>query len=502
MYYQLLNNNQITMFKKFIWLEWKSFTRASSFATNVALKVFMIIIALYFTAMFLAMGVGSFYIIRESLNLDPMVVVSKFAVYYFVADLLFRYFLQKIPVINIRPLLTLPIKRGTIVNFALGKTAISFFNIMHAFFFVPFSVVLLIEGYDPVSVVLWHISMMALIYANNFLNILVDDKDWIFWIVAAVLVGLGLTQYYNLFDITVVTEVFFYGLYSTYYLWLIPVAVLAGLYYMCFKLFTKELYLDTGLKGKHEIAETQDYTWLNQFGTLGTFLKNDIRLIRRNKRSKTTIMMSFFFLFYGLFFFTGALEMYDGPFWGMFAGIFVTGGFMMTFGQFVPSWDSAYYSLMMSQNIQYREYISSKWWLIVIGTSISALLSVFYLYFGLDTYLLLLAGAVYNIGVNSHIVLLAGAFIKTPIDLTTSKQAFGDKRAFNLKALLITMPKMLVPMALYGIGFYTISPTAGAVFVAVAGVLGFALRNKVFAQIEKIYKREKYSTLSAYKQKN
>lgn len=490
------------MFKKFIWLEWKSFTRASSFATNVALKVFMIIIALYFTAMFLLMGVGSFYMIKEGLNQDPMIVVSKFAVYYMVFDLLFRYFLQKIPVINIRPLLTLPIKRGTIVNFALGKTAISFFNIMHAFFFVPFSVVLIIEGYDPVSVVMWHISMMALIYSNNFINILVDDKDWIFWTVATVLAGLGAVHYYGYFDVTSVTSVFFDGLYTTYYMWLIPVLILAGLYYMCFKLFTKELYLDTGLKGKHEVAETQDYTWLNQFGTLGTFLKNDIKLIRRNKRSRTTIMMSCFFLFYGLFFFTGALEMYDGPFWGMFAGIFVTGGFMMTFGQFVPSWDSAYYPLMMSQNIQYREYISSKWWLIVIGTTISAILSAGYLYFGVDTYLLLLAGAVYNIGVNSHIVLLAGAFIKTPIDLTTSKQAFGDKKAFNLKALLITMPKMLVPMALYGIGFYTISPTAGAIFVAVAGVLGFAFKNKVFAQIEKIYKREKYSTLAAYKQKN
>lgn len=490
------------MFKKFIWLEWKSFTRASSFATDMAIKVFMIIIGLFFTAMFLMMGFFSFDIIKETMHQDPLIVVSKFAIYYMVFDLLFRYFLQKIPVINIRPLLTLPIKRGTIVNFALGKTALSYFNIMHAFFFVPFSIVLLREGYDPVSVVLWHIGMMALIYSNNFLNILVDDKDWIFYTVAAILLGLGLTQYYDLFDITAVTEVFFYGLYSTYYMWLIPAAILGGLYYLCFKLFTKELYLDTGLKGKHEIAETQDYTWLNQFGLMGTFLKNDIKLIRRNKRSRTTIMMSCFFLFYGLFFYTGAIEVYNGPFWGMFAGIFVTGGFMMTFGQFVPSWDSAYYPLMMSQNIQYREYIASKWWLIVIGTTISAILSAGYLYFGLDTYLLLLAGAVYNIGVNSHIVLLAGAYIKTPIDLTTSKQAFGDKKAFNLKALLITMPKMLVPMALYGIGFYTISPTAGAIFVAVAGVLGFAFKNKVFAQIEKIYKSEKYGTLAAYKQKN
>lgn len=490
------------MFKKFLWLEWKAFTRSSSFAANVAIKVFMILGALYFTVAFLAMGVGSYYLIKEELNLDPLVVVSRFAIYYFIADLLLRYFLQKIPVINIRPLLTLPIKRGTIVNFALGKTAISFFNIIHAFFFVPFSVVLLIEGYDPVGVVLWHVAMMALIYSNNFLNVLIDDKDAVFWTVATLVVGLALTQYYNLFDVTEFTSVFFYGFYSTYYIWVVPVAMLAGLYYGCFKLFSKELYLDTGLKGKHEVAETQDFKWLNQFGTMGTFLKNDIKLILRNKRSKTTLLVSVMFLFYGLLFFTNAIEVYQGPFWSMFAGIFVTGGFMMTFGQFVPSWDSAYYPLMMSQNIQYREYIASKWWLVVIGTAVSAVLSCFYLYFGIDTYLLLLAGAVYNIGVNSHLVLLGGAFIKTPIDLASSKQAFGDKKAFNLKTFLISLPKMLIPMALYGTGFYTISPTAGAIFVAVAGVLGFAFRNRVFRLIEKIYKSEKYTTLASYKQKN
>jgi hypothetical protein len=46
------------------------------------------------------------------------------------------------------------------------------------------------------------------------------------------------------------------------------------------------------------------------------------------------------------------------------------------------------------------------------------------------------------------------------------------------------------------------NPNLGLVFVAVAGVLGFALRDKVFSMIEKIYKTEKYNTIAAYKQKS
>ena len=110
--------------------------------------------------------------------------------------------------------------------------------------------------------------------------------------------------------------------------------------------------------------------------------------------------------------------------------------------------------------------------------------------------------AIFNIGVNSHLVMLGGAFVKTPIDLTTSKQAFGDKQAFNVKTMLISLPKMLVPMGLYTLGYYLFSPNVGLLFVAAAGVLGFAFRNYVFNQIEKIYKTQKYETIAAYKQKN
>src|SRR5690606_19768661 len=151
------------------------------------------------------------------------------------------------------------------------------------------------------------------------------------------------------------------------------------------------------------------------------------------------------------------IEAYDNPAMQLFGGIFVSGGFLFTFGQFVPSWDSSYYQLMMSQNIQYREYLSSKWWLIVIATIISTLLASFYLFFGWKVYMLIVVVAIYNIGVNSHLVLFGVAYVKTPIDLTSNKGAFGDKQAFNIKTLLISIPKLLVPMGLYAIGYYIFS---------------------------------------------
>ena len=489
------------MFKHFIKLEWKSFFRSASFATNLALKIVMGFMAIYFMVIFIAAGVGVFFLLKEEFHLEPLATVNKYLIYYLFGDLVIRYFFQKMPVTNIKPLLNLPIKRDTIVHFSLGKTSISFFNILHAFFFIPFTVVLLINGYG-FQVILWHFGIMALIYANNFINVLLNNKDSVFYSLLAIVVSLGLAQYYQVFDVTNYTQPFFQGMYSTNFLFLIPVLLAIVTYYFSFDYFKKNLNLDTGLAKKSDEAKTENFTWLNQFGTLGTFLKNDIKLLKRNKRSRTTVIMSFLFIFYGLLFFTNSIEAYQNPAMQVFAGIFVSGGFLFTFGQFVPSWDSAYYQLMMSQNIQYREYISSKWWLMVIGTLISTIIASFYLYFGWQTYMLIVVGAIYNIGVNSHLVMLGGAYVKTPIDLTMANKAFGDKQAFNIKTMLISIPKLAVPMILYALGYSLFSPNIGFLFVALAGVLGFAFRNKVFAMIEKIYKTEKYETIAAYKQKN
>jgi len=461
----------------------------------------MVLGALYFIAVFTFLGIGLYYLLEKN-NLDPFATVNRFLLYYVLIDLIIRFFLQKIPVLNIRPLLPLPISKNTIVGYTLGKTIVSFFNWVHLFFLMPFSFVLLSKGFSTIGVVSWSIGILALILVNNFLNILSANKEVLLYGLGFIILSISGLQYFQIIDSTLYTTSFFNILYSSPLSVLLPLLALVILSVITFMFYKRNLSLDAGLSIKQKEAQTENLTWLNQFGTLGTFLKNDIKLIKRNKRSRSTIFMSVLFIFYGLLFFSGSIETYEGPLWRIFAGLFVTGGFLFTFGKFVPSWDSAYYPLMMSQNIQYRDYLNSKWWLMVIATVCSTLLSSFYLYFGWEVYLAIVVGAIYNIGVNAHIVLWAGAYIKTPIDLSKNKNVFGDKQAFNLKSILLTIPKILLPMALYGIGHYLYGPNMGYLIVALAGVMGYAFKNKVFSIIENIYKTEKYKTLAAYKQKN
>jgi hypothetical protein len=490
------------MYKRLIALEWKAFLRSASFTQNLVLKIFTLLFALMTAAVFLFMGLGFYYITKREAGLDPVVLANQYLIYYLFVDLLSKYFLQKNPAMLIKPFMNLPIPRKVLINFTLGKTMYSMFNLVHLFFLVPFTIILLSEQYPWAQVLGWFCAVMALVYCNNFLNILINKKDSVFYVALAAVALLGGLQLYGYFDITQYTGYLFQQMYQQVYWALVPILLLVVLYRLCAAFFARNIYLDAGLANVVKRGSTEQYTWLDRFGSLGTFLKNDIRLIRRNKRSKTAVLTSVMFLFYGLLFFTGAVETYEGPVWKIFAGIFVTGGFLFTFGQFVPSWDSSYYPLMMSQNIRYREYLKAKWWLIVIATIASTVLASFYLYFGVDVYLAIVAGAIYNIGVNAHIVLWGGAYIKTPIDLASAKNAFGDKQAFNAKTLLLSLPKLLLPLLVFALGNYLFNIRVGYAFVIGAGIIGFGFRDMVFSQIEKIYKREKYLTINAYKQKN
>ena len=82
------------------------------------------------------------------------------------------------------------------------------------------------------------------------------------------------------------------------------------------------------------------------------------------------------------------------------------------------------------------------------------------------------------------------------------KKDSDKKNSFNIKALLLLIPKMFLPMAVFAIVQHFFGIEAGVASVAVMGLIGFLLREKIFDTIVKHYKVEKYSTLEAFKNKD
>ena len=65
--------------------------------------------ALYFIGLFTFVGVGAYYGLEKA-DLEPLETINRFMIYYVVLDLVIKYMLQKMPVVNIKPLLLMRFK--------------------------------------------------------------------------------------------------------------------------------------------------------------------------------------------------------------------------------------------------------------------------------------------------------------------------------------------------------------------------------------------------------
>jgi fatty acid desaturase len=84
--------------KQSISLSKKKFFRAPQWELKLAARIFIGFIVLYFLVVFLALGIGLFFIIREaSPDQDPVSVVNLWIIYFFGIDFLMRYFIQNPP---------------------------------------------------------------------------------------------------------------------------------------------------------------------------------------------------------------------------------------------------------------------------------------------------------------------------------------------------------------------------------------------------------------------
>ncbi len=491
------------MVKHFIGLEWKAFVRSASFGKSLGLRILLIFLALYFSVAFLALGVGLYPLLKEMApEKDPLQMVNRFFLLWLVFELVLRFLLQTLPVMDIKPLMILPVKKSKVVNYVLGKSLLSFYNLLPILIFVPFAVFNVYkQAHTPVEMLAWAVSIISLSLCVNYGNFIIKKKFTenlkALIPLVAVIVILAVLDYLEIFQIG---EWFGYGLdmiVQIPYLVLLPLLALFALYFWNKVHLEKRFYLDSGLKGKKQTAQTQDFGWTRRFGSIAPFLQQDLKLIWRNKRPRTTVFISFIFLAYGLLIYNN--EGYSNmPVMFIFAGIFITGIFMINFGQFIPAWDASYYPMIMAQNIPMRQYLASKAGLMSFSVVVLTILSTPYLYYGWHILMVNLVCAVYNLGVNIPLLLYAGSFNKKRIDL--DKSPFMNYQGTGAAQWLVALPLILVPSLLFYGMFKLISFEAALILLGTLGFIGLLLRSNLLNIIAAAYQKRKYEMIQGFKQ--
>lgn len=492
------------MIAHFLRLEWKQYFRAPYWEKSIGIKILLGFFALYFILMFLVMGFGLFYALKKMFpEQDPFNLMNQYLYYWFTADLAMRFFLQKLPVMTVKPFLTMSIKRRAIVNYVLGKSTFSFFNFLSLFFAIPFAFVLLKEGYDSTQVWTWFGLIFIATHVVNMLNFFIDNlmskTELSVLPVVGVLGLLAGLNYYQILPLSELTASGVQAILETPYYLLAVVAILVLLYISNFKSLKGKLYTDGAVKVKVKEAKTSDLSWTQRFGDIAPFMQLDIRLIMRNKRTKSTLFILVIGLLYGLFFYPQDIYK-DMVFFYIFIGIFSTGSFLINFGQFIPAWDSGYYKMLMSQNFEYKRYLESKFVLMSMSVVVLFVLGIPYVFFGWKILLAHFAAMIYNVGVNTHVIMWGGSFNRKKINL-------DQKAAFNYQGTgavqwLIGIPLMAIPMALFAALNYFVTFEIAITVVSGLGLLGVVLHKKIMEAVTKKYVSSKYKMIEAFDQES
>ncbi|MDN3595889.1 DUF5687 family protein [Zunongwangia endophytica] len=491
------------MIGKLLSLEWKSFTRSASFGKSLGVKILLGFLGLYFAVIFLGIGVGLHPFLKEMYPDEvPLLKFNEFVLAWLGFELIFRFFLQSLPVLKIKPLLLQDIRKKKLVDFVLYKSLFSFYNLFPILFYVPFAIMNGVKSdYSTISLLAWCAAMLFFSFSLNFLNFLIKKKfaeniksflPFIFLIL--VLAGL---EYFDIISLGEQFGLFLNFLLEMPYLAVLPLLLCIGLFMLIRNILLDKFYLDAGLKAKQQVAKSQDFEWTKRFGDIAPFLQLDMKMIWRNKRPRTTVFLSFIFLLYGLMFFTNsAFEKIS--IMPVFAGVFMTGMFITNFGQFIPSWDSSYYQMIMAQNIPMRKYLASKAALLSFSIIVLTILSTPYLYFGWNVMLIIVMCALYNLGVNVPFLIFMGSLNKKRIDL--EKSPVMNYQGMGAAQWIMALPILFVPPGIFYLFFKLFSYNIGLLALGILGVIGLLLRNYLMDKITLQYKKKKYIMIHGFKQ--
>ncbi|AMM50913.1 hypothetical protein TH61_06510 [Rufibacter sp. DG15C] len=486
--------------------QWKETTRSSvwqkNLTVNLVLGFFMLLMLLYVVLLgfFLDNILNYMFPGKETLAM-----VNGGLLYYFLIDLAMRFFLQELPVLGIQPYLHLPVGKSKLVNFVLWKSITSLFNFLPLFLFIPFAVKTLPAVYGMAGTWMWVLGLFLLTLVNNFITLYVKrqlvEKPMVTFGFLLAVIGLALADYLNFISLSDSSRSFFNGL-GTQPVWvLVPLVLLVAVYMLNYSFLISHTYPEEIRVNKaSKVGDSSEIGFLQRFGEMGTLIGLELRLIQRHKRPRSVVIMSVFFLAYGFVFYMN--KMYtDGFTMLIFPGIFMTGFLMMSYGQFVPGWQSAHFDALLTKRLSPYKFYLAKFWLFVPACVIAYLVTLLYGLLpeaGGKIMLINTACFLYNIGINTFVVLFMSTFNKKRIDL--SKSASFNWQGVGASQFILMLPILLGPILIFLPFSLLGQPYWGIATLSILGILGFIFHKQLIGVVVKRFTGQKYEIAAGFRQ--
>ncbi|ARS42259.1 hypothetical protein CA265_22405 [Sphingobacteriaceae bacterium GW460-11-11-14-LB5] len=477
---------------------WRSRNRGSSIAGQVVLGFFM----LYFFAVAVGIGFGmSIFLPKIFPDQNILTSFNGIILYYFAFDFIMRMQFQELPTLSIIPYLHLKIQKSKIIKFLNVKALFSAFNLWPFFIFLPFCFVRIWGEHGALVTIMYIVSIFSIMIFNNYMVLYIKRKSitntLYTFLGLVVIAAFAALEYYKVISIMAGSDVVFRAIAAhPLYGFAFTIAAVA-IFYLNSNFLRKNLYVEE-LSAKQEKKGSTDYAFLNRFGKVGELAALELKLILRHKRPRSSVILGFFFLFYGFIFYKEKAIDRDAFGQMMFGAIFMTGVSIIIYGQFMFAWQSAHFDGILANKINFKDYIRAKFLLFTIGCTIITLLASFYGFLSPKLLLLHLAAYLYNIGFGTVVVLYLATLNYKRLDIT--KAASFNYQGTGATQWLLMFPYALTPILIYLPFGILNKPYWGLVAVSVFGLAMLLLRGFWVNYIAKRLELQRYKIAEGFRE--
>ena len=283
-----------------------------------------------------------------------MAVFLGFILYYYAFDFIIRFIMQDLPTLAVQPYLILNIKRSKLIRFLNIRSLVSIFNLLPLFLFLPFITTIISDKFGADVSLALVVTIISLTLFNHFFVLFVKRKTILsqWWLIGffVVVLAMIMADYFQVFSLRNFSASLFTAVINVPAICLFFVLIALAAYFNNNRFLRSNFYLENLQKAKGE-RRSAEYNWLQRFGAYGDLIGVDIKLILRNKRPRTLLLISFIFLLYGFIFFKPETLQQEKMGMILLGSIFITGMFMASYGQYIFAWQSNHFDGLIADNI-------------------------------------------------------------------------------------------------------------------------------------------------------
>ncbi len=462
--------------------------RHPMFEKNKFGKFFLYFMMLFWAGYFIFFGIAFGFGFSEMFpTMEPYHIMNKGLFIILAIDFLFRFAFQKTPTQEIKSYLLLPIKKNKLFHFLLLKSATDNYNAFWLFMMIPFAFITTFKIFGITGVITYCFGFYLLMILNNFWYLmcrtLINEKT-IFILIPIIFYGiLGAVEFTLGHPISTFTMNLGESFIVFNPLGFLGVLIsIAGLAWVNRMIMIKNLYAELAKTNDTKVKHVSEYKFLERYGEVGEYFRLELKLLFRNKRSKSMFRMGcFLIIMLTAMLFTPS---YEGALGKSFVGIYnfaILGILMLTQ---VMSFEGNYLDGLMSRKESIYNLLRAKYYFYSFGVLVPFLLMIPAIAMGKITLLMAVSYSFFTTGFIYFIILQLAVYNLKTTPLNESmigRQSTGTGFQSLISTLSFGIPLLVTNLLRIALG-ETLS-------LWVLLIIGLALTFTSNLWIKNIYKR-------------